>query len=108
MRSVPVACPASKPPYGIEYYFTVEVLAAGQLEAILEVTPEPWSPNQHFIDLQMECQIPWACGQSSQPTTTFAMEGSLVVGVTLAPPGEVFLPDQDDWEAVVKLVWNPL
>ena len=105
---VNAACFSSKPPFAIEHFYGMTVSAPGNLVVEVETGPVPWEPKQYWIDLQGTCQVPIQCGVSSVPLTGEVLEPTtFLVGVTLAPPGEIYLPDQGDWELTLKATWSP-
>ncbi|MEC9072029.1 MAG: hypothetical protein VX938_06600, partial [Myxococcota bacterium] len=101
------ACPTSKPPFSVEHFYEMEVAEAGHILIEVEGIPEPWEPFQYWIDMQMTCEVQWQCGASYQPMEGDAGAGTFLVGVTLAPPEEIYLPDQTDWELTLKATWSP-
>lgn len=102
-----LACPQSKPPYSLEYYYEMEVTDAGTITFTLTPEPQPWDYDQHFIDIQLDCAVPWQCGPQSIPLQGMAMPGSYLIGVTLAPPYEIYIPDQDGWTFTLTAEWVP-
>jgi len=100
------ACPTSKPPFATEYFYSMMVTEPGAIQISFEAIPEPWEITQYWIDLLMTCDAALQCNASWSPLEGYAEAGTYIVGLTVAPPNEIYIPDQDDWEFTITATWT--
>jgi hypothetical protein len=100
------ACPTSKPPFSTEYFYSVMVTEPGAINVTFEAIPEPWEITQYWIDLLMTCDAALQCNASWSALEGYAEAGTYIIGLTVAPPSEIFIPDQDDWEFNITATWT--
>ena len=100
-----LACPTSKPPFSVEYYYEMTVTVPGLISVTYEADPEPWDINQFWIDMLQSCTMPYQCNASYAPLEGAAAAGIYIVGLTLAPPQEIFIGDQDWWNFAITVTW---
>ncbi len=101
------ACPSSKPPFALEYHYGMTVSEAGWVSVSYSAIPEPWDVTQYWLDMLGGCGVPLQCNTSSELLTGYAEAGSYVIGLTLAPPFEIYIPDQDFWNFAITVTWSP-
>ncbi|MBR59109.1 MAG: hypothetical protein CMH54_13960 [Myxococcales bacterium] len=101
-----LACPTSKPPFALEYYYEMSVTSPGNISVTYEAIPEPWEINQFWIDMLQSCTTPYQCNQSYQPLEGYADVGQYIIGLTLAPLQEIFIPEQDWWNFAITVTWS--
>jgi hypothetical protein len=101
------ACPTSKPPFSAEYHYAMTVTQAGNISVSFEAIPEPWVITQYWVDMLGGCGVPLQCNNSWTPLEGYAEAGTYIVGLTIAPPNEIFIPEQDWWEFSITATWSP-
>jgi hypothetical protein len=104
-----IACPMSKPPYSIETYYAMEVLDPGTVTIDVKDYDPPWAFDQYWIDIQSGCGFGEAlqCGQSYKALTGEAKAGTFLIGLTHAPPNEVYIPDLEGWTFTLTVTLTP-
>ena len=101
-------CATSKPPNALEYFYQMNLTDYGFLTVSMQTDPQPWPVNQYFLDLQLNCDVGLQCGKSSQDLKGVASPGNYLVGITLAPPFEVYPPNETDWMFNLQAELTPL
>lgn len=101
------ACPTSKPPFSTEYHYAMTVTEAGYISVSFEAIPEPWEITQFWLDMLGGCGVPYQCNNSWTPLEGYAEAGTYIVGLTVAPPNEIYIPEQDWWEFSITASWTP-
>ena len=101
------ACPTSKPPFSTEYHYEMTITEAGYISVNFEAIPEPWGITQYWIDMLAGCGAAYQCSNSWTPLEGYAEPGTYIIGLTVAPANEIYIPDQDWWEFTITANWAP-
>jgi hypothetical protein len=101
------ACPMSKPPFSTEYHYEMTITEAGYIAVTFEAIPEPWAITQYWLDMLVGCGVAYQCNNSWSPLEGYADAGTYVVGLTVAPANEIYIPDQDWWKFTITAKWSP-
>jgi hypothetical protein len=99
------ACPTSKPPFSTEYFYELTVTEPGAIHVSFEAIPEPWEITQYWLDMLATCDTAYQCNASWTPLEGYAEAGTFIIGLTVAPANEIYIPDQDWWEFTITATW---